>query len=75
MDFLQAVDQWVGPEPEAVFAIVDNLSTHRAADVRLFSLAHPRWHFMFQPTYAAYREPDRTLVEDAAAAGAQRPSL
>jgi transposase len=54
VDFLQAVDAWVGPEPEAVFAIVDNLSTHRAADVLLFSLAYPRWHFVFQPTYAAY---------------------
>jgi DDE superfamily endonuclease len=54
VDFLQAVDQWVGPEPQAVFAIVDNLSTHRAADVLLFSLAYPRWHFVFQPTYAAY---------------------
>jgi transposase len=54
IDFLQAVDGWVGPEPQAVFAIVDNLSTHRAADVLLFSLANPRWHFVFQPTYAAY---------------------
>ena len=54
VDFLQAVDQWAGPEPEAVFAIVDNLSTHRAADVLLFSLTYPRWHFVFQPTYAAY---------------------
>ena len=58
VDFLQAVDQWAGPEAEAVFAIVDNLSTHRAADVLLFSLAYPRWHFVFQPTYAAYLEPD-----------------
>ncbi|HEY0791411.1 MAG TPA: transposase [Chthoniobacterales bacterium] len=54
VDFLQAVDRWVGAEPQAVFAIVDNLSTHRAADVLLFSLAYPRWHFVFQPTYAAY---------------------
>src|SRR5689334_11220023 len=75
VDFLQAVDQWVGPEPQAVFAIVDNLSTHRAADVLLFSLAYPRWPFRFQPTDAAYREPDRTLVEDSANAGVQRPSL
>ena len=50
VDFLQAVDRWVGPEPQAAFAIVDNLSTHRAADVLLFSLANPRWHFGFQPT-------------------------
>jgi transposase len=54
VDFLQAVDGWVGPEPQAVFAIIDNLSTHRAADVLLFSLTNPRWHFAFQPTYAAY---------------------
>jgi transposase len=33
---------------------VDNLSAHRAADVLLFSLAHPRWHLLFQPSYAAY---------------------
>ncbi len=35
-------------------AILDNLSAHRAADVLLFSLAHPRWEFVFQPVYAAY---------------------
>jgi hypothetical protein len=27
---------------------------HRASDVLLFSLAHPRWEFVFQPVYAAY---------------------
>ena len=31
-----------------------NLSTHRATDVLLWSLPHPRWEFVFQPTYAAY---------------------
>ena len=39
---------------ERVYAIVDNLSAHRATDVLLFSLAHPRWEFVFQPVYAAY---------------------
>ncbi|HEV2108420.1 MAG TPA: transposase [Thermomicrobiales bacterium] len=34
--------------------MLDNLSTHRATDVLLFALAHPRWEFVFQPTYAAY---------------------
>ena len=34
--------------------ILDNLSTHRAKDVLLFSLAYPRWAFVFQPKYAAY---------------------
>jgi hypothetical protein len=29
-------------EVERVYAIVDNLSTHRATDVLLFLLTHPR---------------------------------
>ena len=33
---------------------MDNLSTHRAPDVLLFMLAHPRWEMVFQPKYAAY---------------------
>ena len=37
-----------------IYAIVDNLSAHRATDVLRFSMAHPRWEFVFQPTYAAY---------------------
>jgi transposase len=37
-----------------VYAILDNLSTHRAADVLLWAVTHPRWAFVFQPTYAAY---------------------
>jgi transposase len=53
-EFLERVDAWVGPEPESVYAVVDNLSAHRAADVLLFTLAYPRWHFLFQPKYAAY---------------------
>lgn len=39
---------------ERLYAIPDNLSTHRAMDVVLWSLTHPRWEFVFQPTYAAY---------------------
>lgn len=54
VDFLEQVDAWLPAEVDPVYAIVDNLSTHRAADVLLFSLAHPRWEFVFQPTYAAY---------------------
>jgi hypothetical protein len=30
------------------------LSAHRATDVLLFALAHPRWEFVCPPTYAAY---------------------
>ncbi len=54
VDFLTLVDAWIPPEVERVYAIVDNLSTHRATDVLLFSLAHPRWEFVFQPKSAAY---------------------
>jgi hypothetical protein len=52
--FLDQVDAWVDADVDRVYAILDNLSTHRAADVLLWSLAHPRWEFVFQPTYAAY---------------------
>src|SRR5689334_23011308 len=45
--FLEQVEAWVSPEVEHVYAILDNLSSHRAFDVVLFSLAHPRWHFVF----------------------------
>jgi transposase len=54
VDFLEQVDGWVPAEAERVYAILDNLSTHRATDVLLFMLAHPRWEFVFQPKYAAY---------------------
>lgn len=54
VDFLGQVEAWIPPEVERVHAIVDNLNVHRATDVLLFTLAHPRWEFVFQPTYAAY---------------------
>jgi transposase len=54
VDFLGRVDDWVPPEVECVYAIQDNLHAHRATDVLLFALAHPRWEFVFQPRYAAY---------------------
>jgi hypothetical protein len=53
-DFLDHVDGWVDPSVERVYGVLDNLSTHRAPDVLLFALAHPRWEFVFQPKYAAY---------------------
>jgi transposase len=54
VDFLEKVEAWIPAEIERVYAILDNLSAHRATDVLLFSLAHPRWEFVFQPKYAAY---------------------
>ena len=54
VDFLSAVEAWIDPASERVYAAADNLNTHSAPDVLLFSLLHPRWEFVFQPKYAAY---------------------
>ena len=54
VDFLERVENWVPADVGQVYAIQDNLSAHRAAAVLLFSLAHSRWEFVFQPKYAAY---------------------
>jgi transposase len=54
IDFLNRVEQWVPQGVERIYAILDNLAMHRATDVLLFALEHPRWEFVFQPTYAAY---------------------
>lgn len=53
-DFLAQVDAWLPAESERIYAILDNLSAHRATDVLLFAVTHPRWEFVFQPKYAAY---------------------
>lgn len=54
VDFLERVEAWVDSAVERVDVILDNLSVHRATDVLVFSLAHPRWEVVFQPRYAAY---------------------
>jgi transposase len=54
VDFLEHVEAWVPAEVGRVYAILDNLPTHRTTDVLLFALGHPRWEFVFQPKYAAY---------------------
>lgn len=48
------MEAWPGPHNERVDAILDTLSTHRAADVLPWALTHPRWEFVFQPLYADY---------------------
>jgi transposase len=52
--FLEQAEAWIDPTVERVYAILDHLFAHRATDVLLFALAHPRWEFVFQPKYAAY---------------------
>ncbi len=53
-DFLEKVEEWVPQSVGRIYAIMDNLRAHRAYDVLLFNVAHPRWEFVFQPKYAAY---------------------
>jgi hypothetical protein len=48
------VGRWIPRTAERVYAILDNLRSHRTTDVLLFRLAHPRWEMVFQPKYAAY---------------------
>jgi DDE superfamily endonuclease len=52
--FLERVEGWLDPAVTRVYAVLDNLRAHRAVDVLLWALTHPRWEFVFQPTYAAY---------------------
>lgn len=54
VDFLQHVEDWLDPAVARVYAVLDNLRAHRALDVLLWALAHPRWEFVCQPKYAAY---------------------
>jgi len=54
VDFLDRVEGWLDPAAARISAVLDNLAAHRATDVLLWALAHPRWEFVFQPTYAAY---------------------
>lgn len=54
VDFLEKVESWVPVEADRIYVILDNLRTHKAYDVLLFNLAHPRCEFVFQPKYAAY---------------------
>lgn len=54
IDFLERVEGWVPARVRTVYAVLDNLAAHRSTDALLFSLAHPRWEFVFQPVAAAY---------------------
>ncbi len=51
--FLDEVEPWLPEEVERIDAIAANLSSHRATDVLLFMLAHPRWEMVLHPQYAA----------------------
>ncbi len=54
INFLAQVEAAIPATVQRVYVILDNLAVHKADDVLLFNLAHPRWEFVFQPRYAAY---------------------
>ncbi len=67
IDFLSFVDEQIALDKVRIYAILDNLDMHHCNDLLLFMIHHPRWEFVYQPTYAAY-----LLVEDAAFARLER---
>jgi transposase len=54
VDCLERVEGWLDPAVTRVYAVLDTLPAHRAVDVLLWALVHPRWEFVFHPPYAAY---------------------
>ena len=53
--FVTFLDALVARWPQGrIVLILDNLSTHRSMDVRLWALAHERVEFLFQPVYAPW---------------------
>jgi len=53
--FLTLLNQLVARWSQGtLILIIDNLASHKTLDVRLWALAHPRVHFLFQPTYSPW---------------------
>ncbi len=75
IDFLQHVEEWIPKDVERVYAVLDNLTMHRAVDVLFFNLAYPRWEFVFQPTAAAYWNLIEPWWKTRKLAGLQRTAL
>lgn len=53
VDFLRELDRRVEDDLQ-VHVILDNLSAHRAPEVRRWLARHPRFHFHFTPTYSSW---------------------
>jgi len=51
--FLRVLDAEVEPGLQ-VHVILDNLSAHKASQVKRWLVRHPRFHFHFTPTYSAW---------------------
>ena len=51
--FLDLIDEQV-PDELAVHVVLDNVSTHRTAEIQRWLQRHPRFTFHFTPTYSSW---------------------
>jgi hypothetical protein len=75
VDFLSAVESWIDPTVERVYAVLDNLNIHSAPDVLLFGPPASALGVRLPAQVRRLPEPDRAVVEGAALAGSQGPPL
>jgi transposase len=55
VDFVAFLEHLVSVWPQGnLILILDNLNVHKALDVRLWALRHPRVSFLFLPTYSPW---------------------
>jgi hypothetical protein len=50
VDFLEKVEKWVPDDVGRIYVVLDNLRAHRAYNVLLFNVAHPRWESSSSPS-------------------------
>jgi hypothetical protein len=75
VDFLGAVEAWIDPAVERVYAVLDNLNIHSAPDVLLFRSAPSALGVRLPARLRGLPEPDRALVEDFALSGLEGAPL
>lgn len=51
--FLDLIDEQV-PDELVVHVVLDNVATHRTAEIQRWLLGHPRFHFHFTPSYSSW---------------------
>ena len=53
--FLEEIDDTIAPAAgRQVIAIMDNLSTHKSKDTKVWLKAHPHWRLVFTPNHASW---------------------
>jgi hypothetical protein len=74
VDFLDQIETWIPRTTKRMYAVMDNLNSHRITDVLLFLLAHPLGYGV-PAQIRGLSHPDRALVEDPALARLSRSAL